>query len=343
MSRSSPKILKQLSAAEREKFLNSFDVVFCDCDGVVWYTLRDFIPGSAQALAELQRRGKRLTFVTNNSISSVAEHLHKFAQQAQLHVLKVGRPLMCVSWFVSHYCWPAGTDCASGAGHLRSPAGDWLCWADLLPGDAVVQAAAARCWLPANAGGELVGSGLLTAIQPVSFGQPEGVIIRSLAELREAIFGGEPVAAVIIDVDFNLTATKLMRAHIQLQNPNCLFLAGAADALIPFGDRDIIGPGPFIDVVAQSTGRQPTVLGKPGEALRQLLRQHHAHIPANRVLFIGDSLASDIGFARASGYQTLLVLTGGSSEADLAKLPAGHAQMPDYVADCLGDLCAKPH
>lgn len=57
--------------------------------GVVWYTLRDFIPGSAQALAELQRRGKRLTFVTNNSISSVAEHLHKFGEQAQLHVAKV--------------------------------------------------------------------------------------------------------------------------------------------------------------------------------------------------------------------------------------------------------------
>ncbi|XP_023164837.1 phosphoglycolate phosphatase 2 isoform X3 [Drosophila hydei] len=301
----SPKILKQLSAAEREKFLNSFDVVFCDCDGVVWYTLRDFIPGSAQALAELQRRGKRLTFVTNNSISSVAEHLHKFAQQAQLHVLK------------EQIVHPAQAICD----HLQAIGFAGLIYCLATP---------SFKQLLRDAGFRLTQ-------------EPEGVIIRSLAELREAIFGGEPVAAVIIDVDFNLTATKLMRAHIQLQNPNCLFLAGAADALIPFGDRDIIGPGPFIDVVAQSTGRQPTVLGKPGEALRQLLRQHHAHIPANRVLFIGDSLASDIGFARASGYQTLLVLTGGSSEADLAKLPAGHAQMPDYVADCLGDLCAKPH
>lgn len=81
------------------------------------------------------------------------------------------------------------------------------------------------------------------------------------------------------------------------------------------------------------------MLGKPGEALRQLLRQHHAQVPANRVLFIGDSLASDIGFARASGYQTLLVLTGGSSKADVASLSPGHAHMPDYVSDCLGDIC----
>jgi len=49
------------------------------------------------------------------------------------------------------------------------------------------------------------------------------------------------VDAVIIDVDFNLSAAKLMRAHVQLQNPKCLFLAGAADALIPFGKGEIIG------------------------------------------------------------------------------------------------------
>lgn len=64
--------------------------------GVVWYTLRDFIPGSAQALAELQRRGKQLTFVTNNSITSVEHHLQKLNSQAQLHIEKVG-PTPCCS------------------------------------------------------------------------------------------------------------------------------------------------------------------------------------------------------------------------------------------------------
>lgn len=100
-----------------------------------------------------------------------------------------------------------------------------------------------------------------------------------------------------------------------------------------------LGPGAFIDVVAQASGRAPTVLGKPGQALRELLHQRHAPIPASRVLFVGDSLASDVGFARASGYQTLLVLTGGSSAADVAKLPPDHPNLPDYVCDCLGDLC----
>ncbi|XP_064556732.1 uncharacterized protein LOC135441166 [Drosophila montana] len=301
MSLSSPKVIKQLSAAEREEFFNSFDVVFCDCDGVVWYTLRDFIPGSAQAIGELQRRGKQLTFVTNNSISSVEEHMQKFVKQAALHIDQ------------QQIVHPAQTICD----HLKSIGFEGLIYCLATP---------PFRQLLRDAGFRLTE-------------EREGFIIKSLGELHEAIFGGEPVQAVIIDVDFNLTATKLMHAQFQLKNPNCLFLAGAADALIPFGAGDIIGPGAFIDVVAQSTGRQPMVLGKPGEALRQLLRQHHAHVPANRVLFIGDSLASDIGFARASGYQTLLVLTGGSSSADVASLPPSHAHMPDYVGDCLGDIC----
>lgn len=71
--------------------------------------------------------------------------------------------------------------------------------------------------------------------------QREGFVIHNLGDLREAIYGAEPMQAVIIDVDFNLSAAKLMRAQVQLQNENCLFLAGAADALIPFGNGDIIG------------------------------------------------------------------------------------------------------
>lgn len=66
-------------------------------------------------------------------------------------------------------------------------------------------------------------------------------MIKTLKDLNEAIYGGDPAQAVVIDVDFNLSAAKMMRAHVQLQNPECLFLAGAADALIPFGKGEIIG------------------------------------------------------------------------------------------------------
>jgi 4-nitrophenyl phosphatase len=49
-----------------------------DLDGVVW--LADTpIPGSADAIAELRRRGDRLVFVTNNSALTLADYTNKLA------------------------------------------------------------------------------------------------------------------------------------------------------------------------------------------------------------------------------------------------------------------------
>lgn len=71
-----------------------FSTLLCLCSflplkGVIWYPLRDFIPGSAEALAHLELRGKQVTFVTNNSISSIKEHIEKFEKQGNLKIEEV--------------------------------------------------------------------------------------------------------------------------------------------------------------------------------------------------------------------------------------------------------------
>lgn len=113
-----------------------------------------------------------------------------------------------------------------------------------MPGHAAIQAAAVRCWLSTLPGGEYSPRTPYPSAHLCSVLQREGFVIQSLGDLREAIYGAEQMQAVIIDVDFNLSAVKLMRAQVQLQNENCLFLAGAADASIPFGKGDIIGIDP---------------------------------------------------------------------------------------------------
>ncbi|KAH8316876.1 hypothetical protein KR067_007210, partial [Drosophila pandora] len=293
------KQIKELSPEERQDFVKSFDLVFCDCDGVVWYPLREFIPRSAEALTNLERHGKKVTFVTNNSIISVKDHIEKFSKQGQLLVHE------------DQIVHPAQTICD----HLKS----------------INFTGAIYCLATNSFRKVLTDAGFQLA-------EEFGGVIKSLKDLNEAVYGGDPVQAVVIDVDFNLSAAKMMRAHVQLQNPECLFLAGAADALIPFGKGEIIGPGAFIDVVTQAVGRQPITLGKPGKELRKVLLERYPDIPASRILFVGDSLTSDIAFARASGYQTLLVLTGGTKLEDVKSLPSGHPQLPDYLADFLGDL-----
>ncbi|MGA9276256.1 HAD-IIA family hydrolase [Ilumatobacter sp.] len=47
--------------------------VLCDLDGVVWLA-HEPIPGSVDAISDLRASGRRVLFVTNNSVATVAEH-----------------------------------------------------------------------------------------------------------------------------------------------------------------------------------------------------------------------------------------------------------------------------
>lgn len=50
------------------------------------------------------------------------------------------------------------------------------------------------------------------------------------------------VKAVIMDTDFNLSSAKIIRAQIYLMDPECLFLVGTTDSLLPISKTDkIIG------------------------------------------------------------------------------------------------------
>jgi len=52
---------------------DEFDGLLVDLDGVVWVG-REMVPGSAEALAELIKRGVEVVFVTNNSVKQPSEY-----------------------------------------------------------------------------------------------------------------------------------------------------------------------------------------------------------------------------------------------------------------------------
>ncbi len=52
--------------------LGSIEFVLCDLDGVVWLA-REAIPGTPTAIERLRASGRRVLFVTNNSVSTVGE------------------------------------------------------------------------------------------------------------------------------------------------------------------------------------------------------------------------------------------------------------------------------
>ncbi len=51
---------------------------------------------------------------------------------------------------------------------------------------------------------------------------------------------------------------------------------------------------------------------------------------------VGDQLSTDIAMGRSAGMQTVLVLTGASSVADVEAAPEGHS--PDVVFEGIDDL-----
>lgn len=73
-----PKNLLQLSREEKQKFVDSFDLVLHDCDGVLW-TLSGVLPGIKEGVDALCKLNKSLGFVSNNSISDQEKYEAKFS------------------------------------------------------------------------------------------------------------------------------------------------------------------------------------------------------------------------------------------------------------------------
>ena len=66
-----------LDGKERvEDFLNRFDYILSDCDGVL-YVNDDAVPGASQALNKLRALGKKVVFATNNSTKTREEQMKK--------------------------------------------------------------------------------------------------------------------------------------------------------------------------------------------------------------------------------------------------------------------------
>jgi 4-nitrophenyl phosphatase len=61
-----------VDAVDRVDPVDAVDTVLCDLDGVVWLAHRP-IEGAADAVARLRAGGRRVLFVTNNSMATIAE------------------------------------------------------------------------------------------------------------------------------------------------------------------------------------------------------------------------------------------------------------------------------
>jgi len=114
-----------------------------------------------------------------------------------------------------------------------------------------------------------------------------------------------------------------------------LWIAANVDSTLPTERGLVLGNGSMVAALRTATGREPIVAGKPAAPLMEdALRRAQAVSP----LVVGDRLDTDIAGANAVGIDSLLVLTGVSTTAELLRADEQHR--PTYVAKSLDALNA---
>ncbi len=115
-----------------------------------------------------------------------------------------------------------------------------------------------------------------------------------------------------------------------------LWVATNTDKTLPSPRGPLPGNGSLVAALATALGRQPdVVVGKPEPTLLWSAAKSRG---AQRPLFVGDRLDTDILGAHRAGFDSLLVLTGVSTAAEAELAPA--AERPTYVGGDLGALFA---
>jgi HAD superfamily hydrolase (TIGR01450 family) len=106
------------------------------------------------------------------------------------------------------------------------------------------------------------------------------------------------------------------------------WVATNTDATLPSPRGPLPGNGSLVAALSAALGRRPDmVVGKPSPTLFEVAARRR---DARRVLVVGDRLDTDIEGAVRAGMDSLLVLTGVSTAADL--LRAGPGERPTHVA-----------
>ncbi|XP_050697500.1 glycerol-3-phosphate phosphatase-like isoform X1 [Eriocheir sinensis] len=288
-----------------KRFLDSFDTVLTDCDGVIWRG-DELVGRSNQTLNTLQAMGKKVFYVTNNSTKSRDEYVAKCERLG----FKATKESILSSAFVL-------------AQYLKQ------------------QDFKKRVYV--------VGTGGITqeldAVGITHCG-PQKEVFESgnILSLANTIKLEPDVGAVAVGFDPFFTFPKILRAASYLDQPGCLFLATNTDERFPVSSKNLVFPGTgcMVRCVETAAERPPVIMGKPSTKMFTVIQEKN-NLDPKRTIMIGDRCNTDILFGKNCGLQTLVVLSGVTSQADLdtwaaSSDPEHHRLLADYCLTQLDEL-----
>jgi 4-nitrophenyl phosphatase len=249
-----------------------FDGLVCDLDGVV-YRLDEPIPGAPEAVNELQRRGVKVLFCTNNARSTP----DAFTEKLRAMGVHVEPEQILTSPIVT-------------AEELASRGSDHK--AALVVGEEGLRAALS------SIGMRIVDSGVADYV----------------------VVGLD----TSFDYDMLREATSTVRAGAALIGTN-------DDATMPVPGGVWPGAGSILASIETAAGVKAEVMGKPhGPMMEAAARRLRG---CRHIAIVGDRPETDLAGGTARGWQTILVTSGVTSEAEAERVePRPNLVLPSLAA-----------
>jgi 5'-nucleotidase len=115
------------------------------------------------------------------------------------------------------------------------------------------------------------------------------------------------------------------------------FIATNPDPSGPSSEGPLPATGSLAALVSSATGVSPYYVGKPNPLMmRTALNTISAH--SESTAMVGDSMKTDIVAGLEAGLETILVLSGVTSRADVDRFPHRPSRIVDSIADLVPEL-----
>jgi NagD protein len=121
---------------------------------------------------------------------------------------------------------------------------------------------------------------------------------------------------------------------IRLIGAGARFIATNPDVTGPSAEGPTPATGSVAALITKATGREPYFVGKPNPMMfRSALNRIEAH--SENTMMIGDRMDTDVVAGIEAGLDTILVLTGSTSEADIQKYPFRPGRVLPSIAEVI--------
>jgi NagD protein len=121
---------------------------------------------------------------------------------------------------------------------------------------------------------------------------------------------------------------------IRLIGGGARFIATNPDVTGPSAEGPTPATGSVAALITKATGREPYFVGKPNPMMfRSALNRIEAH--SENTMMVGDRMDTDVVAGIEAGLDTILVLTGSTTEADVQKYPFRPGRVLPSIAEAI--------